>query len=400
MAALSAAPDAPAPLRFAIAGKAEGFVPAPAGTAYDEARGYGWEDAHRFSVKLPEGNYRVTLRFGGGRAPSATTVKAEARRLMLENLRTPARRSATRSFVVNVRTALLEAPPENAPGGTAVQLKPREKGSATWDDRLTLEFLGAAPQVTAVEIAPVDVPTIYLAGDSTVTDQNAEPAASWGQMLTRFVGPTAAVANHAESGETMKSFIAELRLAKMLSRMKHGDWLLIQFGHNDQKKQWPQTYADPVNTFPAYLRTFVAEARQRGATPILVTSPERRNFDAAGTIVPSHGAYPDAVRALARSEGVGLIDLHAASIALYQALGPARAPLAFNDGGKDKTHHNNYGAYQLAHIVASELARIDRPPAAHLLPEARSFDPSQPPPPERFALPASGARSTIRPDGN
>ncbi|MCW4462916.1 rhamnogalacturonan acetylesterase [Sphingomonas sp. BT-65] len=394
-----ALPAAAQTARFAFDRAAQGHVMVAADTPYDAMRGYGWEDAQRFSVKLPEGNYRVTLVLGG-KQPSETTVKAEARRLMLEAVRTPAGRTVTRSFVVNIRTPQLTPPPENAPGGTAVRLPDGEAATATWDDRLTLEFLGASQHVSRVAIEPADVPTLYLVGDSTVTDQRAEPAASWGQMLPRFLDDRVAVANHAKSGETLKSFLTGLRLDKALSHMRKGDVLLIQFGHNDQKAQWPQTYADPANTFPAYLRAYVAEARRRGATPVLVTSPERRNFDDAGRIKPSHGDYPEAVRRVAREDDVALIDLTPMTIAFYEALGPGRAPLAFNDGGKDKTHHNNYGAYELARMVASRLGAAAPDIAQHVVPEARSYDPARPLPPEQFALPASGLHSDRRPEGN
>lgn len=397
--ACAASAHAQTVMRFALDRAEEGHVMAATDTSYDPARGYGWEDAARFSVKLPEGNYRVTLTLDG-RATAETTVKAEGRRLMLEAVRTPAGEAVTRSFIVNLRNASLPAPPANAPGGTLVRLKSSEIGSATWDDKLTLEFLGAVRHVSRITIEPADVPTLYLTGDSTVTDQRAEPAASWGQMLPRFLDAGIAVANYAESGETLKSFVTSLRLDKALSRMRPGDFLLIQFGHNDQKVQWPQTYADPAITFRAYLRAYIAEARRRGATPILVTSPERRNFDAAGRIVPSHGAYPDAVRAVAHEDGVALVDLTPMTIAFYEALGPARAPLAFNDGGKDKTHHNNYGAHELARMVASRLAAAGPQLADHVLPEARRYDPAHPLPPEEFVLPASGMRSEQRPEGN
>ncbi len=351
------------------------------------------------STPVAEGNYRVTVTFGGRKA-TATTVKAEARRLMIEDVRTRPGKSVMQSFIVNVRTPALTPPPENAPGGTAVWLSANDLKSLDWDDRLSLEFLGSAPGVRSVEIAPVDVPTVYLAGDSTVTDQDAEPGASWGQMLPRFFKPDIAVANHAKSGATLKSFLTELRFDKLLSRMKPGDWLLIQFGHNDQKKQWPQTYVDAATTYRSYLRTYIAEARLRGATPILVTSTERRNFDSSGHIIPSHGAYPEAVRAVAREEKVALIDLNAMTISFYEALGPQRSPLAFSDGGKDKTHHNNYGAYEIARMVAAGIAASDPKLAAHLLPEALQFDPARPDPPESFSLPASAARSDVRPEGN
>ena len=371
------------------------------------ARAQNWPHQYKiepgqshFAAEVPEGSYRVTLTFGGGPKATSTTVKAEARRLMLEEVRTAPGHTDTRSFIVNVRTPALAAPPENAPGGTSVRLKGREIGSPTWDDKLSLEFLGPVSGVREVDIQPVDVPTVYLVGDSTVTDQQAEPAASWGQMLPRFFRADVAIANHAESGETLKSFITELRLAKALSRMKAGDWMIIQFGHNDEKKQWPQTYADPHSTYPAYLRAFIAEARLRGATPILVTPTERRNFDASGHVVPSHGDYPDAVRAVAREEKVGLIDLTRMTTTFYEALGPQRSPLAFNDGGKDKTHHDNYGAYEIARMVASSLVSADPRLAAHLLPEGRRYDPAKPDPPERFALPASAEHSEVRPDGS
>jgi lysophospholipase L1-like esterase len=366
--------------RFSFDGEAPDHVVVAPDTPYDSGRGYGWEDAGRFSVRLPEGNYRVTLVFGGA-AASETTVRAENRRLMLEAVRTGTGGPITRSFVVNVRTDDLGELPLNAPGGVAVQLKPGEIGSATWDDKLTLEFMGSAPHVSRVAIEPVDVPTLYLTGDSTVTDQRT--GASWGQMLPRFLGDGIAVANHAESGETLKSFLAALRFDKVLSRMRPGDFLLIQFGHNDQKSQWPQTYADPALTFRAYLRAYIAEARRRGATPILVTSPERRNFDEAGRIKPSHGDYPDAVRAVAREDGVALIDLTPMSVAFYEALGPERAPLAFNG---DVTHHNEYGAYQLARMIASRLDAAGADMARHVREDAKAYDPAHPLAPEGFTL--------------
>lgn len=352
------------------------------------------------TVPVPEGNYRVTVRFGDRKSASRTTVKAEARRLMIEDVTTRKGRFVEQSFIVNVRTPALTAPPTNAPGGTLVRLKPREMTSLAWDDKLSLEFLGPSPKVASVVIEPVTVPTVYLAGDSTVTDQNSEPAASWGQMLPRFFRSDIAVANHAESGETLNSFLTELRLDKILSTLHAGDWLLIQFGHNDQKVQWPQTYAEAATTYRSYLRAYIAEVRRRGATPILITSPERRNFDEAGRIVESHRDYPDAVRAVAREDAVGLIDLHSMSKAFYEALGPDKSPLAFNDGGKDKTHHNNYGAYELARMVVEGIRAADPTLATHLIQDAGHYDPAAPLPPERFNVPPSTESNDLRPAGN
>lgn len=382
--------------RFTLAGTAaKGSTTVPADRRY--ADGYGYELGSRalFSVAAAPGNYRVTVTLGRRDAATTSTIKAESRRLMLDAVTVPAGRSVTRSFIVNVRDAALAPPPANAPGGDHVLLKPRERGSLNWDDRLTLELLGDAP--TAIAIEPVSVPTLFLLGDSTVTDQPAEPAASWGQMLPVFLKPDIAVANHAESGETLKSFIAELRFAKVLESVKPGDVALIQFGHNDQKTQWPQTYADAATTYRDYLRTWIAEFRRRGVTPILVTSPERRTWE-GDRIKPTLADYAAAVKAVGASETVPVIDLNAASIAFYEALGPARAPLAFNDGGKDATHHDNYGAWVLARSIAQGLAAL--PAGAHLRPGLSPFDARRPPDPATFRLAPSVTRDATRPDGN
>jgi lysophospholipase L1-like esterase len=230
------------------------------------------------------------------------------------------------------------------------------------------------------------VPTVFLFGDSTVTDQPSEPYTSWGQMLPAFFGPGAAVANYAESGSTLKSFLTELRLDKALSVMKPGDFVLIQFGHNDQKFQWPQTYSSAASTYRAYLRAYIAEIRMRGATPILVTPPERRNFTPMGKIRPTLADYAGAMSAVAAEEQVGLIDLHAASIRIYEALGPKRAALAFAEGGRDITHHDDYGAYVLAEAVVEGLRTSGSPLAAQLAPGLNPFDPDHPSAPEEFRL--------------
>ncbi|MEO6040796.1 MAG: rhamnogalacturonan acetylesterase [Croceibacterium sp.] len=359
--------------------------------AYDGR--FGFEaDSRLFSVAVPEGNYRVTMTLGDARAASATTVKAEQRRLMFEDARQPAGKIDTRSFVVNVRTPQLVPPPPNAPGAIAVALNQREQGSYSWDGKLTLELLGAAPHVAAIEIALAPVPTVFLFGDSTVTDQRYEPWASWGQMLPALFGPDVAVANYAEAGETLKSFFAERRLDKALSQMKPGDFALIQFGHNDQKFAWPQTYAAAATTYRAYLRAYVAEIRMRGGTPVLVTPPERRTFTTTGAIRPTLADYVAAMRIVAAEEKVQVIDLNTMSVLIYEALGPDRAPLAFAAGGRDTTHHDNYGAWLMARAVAAGIRASGPPALAALLAPGPVFDPSHPPPLEAFHLAESGAR--------
>ena len=383
---------------------APGYVRVGRDAAYDPTVGHGFEPSlpggpFLFSLAAPEGDYRVTLALGG-EAASDTTVKAESRRQMAERIVAKAGGTTTVTFVVNVRTAALAPPPPNAPGGVRVLLNPREEGSYDWDDKLTLEFCGPAPAVRRLRVEPVIVPVVYLAGDSTVTDQRFEPGASWGQMLPRFFKPEVSVANHAESGETLTAFLVERRLDKLLSRIKPGDWLLIQFGHNDQKIQWPQTYVEAATTYRDYLKAYVGEARRRGARPVLVTSMHRRRFNSDGKIINTLGDYPEAMRAVGRETGVPVIDLLDMSAALYEALGPDNAWKAFADGGKDVTHHNNYGAYMLAQCVVSGIRAQVPDLAAHLVGGLPPFDPAHPPSPDGFVLAPSAAHSTEAPRGN
>jgi lysophospholipase L1-like esterase len=415
------AADAPA-YRFAFgtASTAPGTRVA-ADAAFSAERGYGFEPGvavtagaaavasdkpFLFSIAVPEGSYLVTVTLGDPAAASSTTIKSESRRLHFEKVAVPAGQTATRTFAVNVRNAKVPPPPTNAPGNDHVELNNRENSPTNglvlhWDDKLTLEFNGPRPAVSAISIAKADeLPTVFLAGDSTVTDQPREPGASWGQMLTRFLKPGVVVANHAESGETLKSFITELRLDKVLSQMKRGDYLFMQFAHNDSKANWPQTYVEPGTTYKAYLKVFIAEARRRGATPVLVTPMQRRQFDDQGRIRNSHGDFPAAVREVAKEENVALIDLERASVVFYEALGPEKSPLAFSGGGRDATHHNNYGAYQLAKAIAMGIRDAKLDLAKFIVDDFAGFDPAKPDSPDTFDLAASPGRSNVAPRGN
>jgi len=355
-----------------------------------------------FSVALPEGNYRVTAHLGDSAAGCVTTIKAESRRLMVERAASAVGEHQTVTFAVNIRNFKIPPPPTNAPGGDQVRLNDREQGVLHWDDKLTLEFSNSRPCVDGLDIVKADeIPTVFLAGDSTVTDQPREPTTSWGQMLTRFFTPDVAIANHAESGETLKSFITGLRLDKILSQMKKGDYLFIQFGHNDQKENWPQTYVQPFTTHTAYLKVLIAEARRHGAFPVLVTPMQRRNFDGL-KIRNTLGEFPESVRQTAKEENVPLIDLTKMSIDFYEALGPERAKLA-SSGGTDATHHSAYGAYELAKCVVEGIRANKLDLARYIVADYKPFDPAHPDSPEAFVVPASPAgrgRGPAPPRGN
>src|SRR5262245_38399330 len=151
-------------------------------------------------------------------------------------------------------------------------------------------------------------------------------------------------------------------------------------------------------TYKADLKMFVAEARKRGATPALVTSVNRRNFNEQGKIYSTLGDYPEAVRQVAKEENVALIDMNAMSKSLYEALGPQKSALAFKEG--DGTHHNNYGSYELARCVVEGIKANKLDIAKFLANDVKAFDPGRPDPLEYFKIPASPLRSEVKPPGN
>lgn len=403
--ASAAGVPAAAPRRFVFGATPDtaGALRVDATHRYTPERGYGFDNETQpgdgpgpakpfyFSVALPEGNYRVTATLGSPVRDTDTTVKAEARRLMLESVRATAGKPEIHSFTVNIRTPALS-------NGQSVRLKKRESGppmAPHWDEKLTLEFNGPQPGLLALEIATApETVTVILAGDSTVTDQSLEPWNSWGQMLPRFFGPGAAIANHAESGESLKSFASARRSDKILDAMKPGDYLLIQFGHNDQKDRAPG--AGAFTTYKSALARLISGARARGGLPVVVTSMHRLRFDATGRVPNTLGDFPEAARQAAREAGVPLIDLHAMSKTLYEALGPVQCPKAFQDG----THHNNYGSYELAKCVVEGI-KTQVPALARLLaPGLTPFNPAHPDAPATFNVPPSPGRTTLKPEGN
>ncbi len=345
-----------------------------------------------FSVPISEGSYRITVVLGGPQA-AVTTVRAEGRRLMLEKIPTAANASVTKVFDTNVRYPEISGLPNGDPNNV-VKLKPREQGILDWDHKLTLEFNGDHPSVRSIDIEPIpNEPVLYLAGDSTVVDQYYEPWAAWGQMLPRFFLPGIVVANHAESGETSRAFVGEHRLAKIMTTMKPGDYLFIQFAHNDMKPG-----AVSLDDYKKLLTDYIAQTRAKGATPVLVTPMNRRTFDDAGRITNSFGPYPDAVREVAAEQKVALIDLNAMSKTLFEAMGPEGTLKAFmhypvnsfpgqTEAIADNTHFNSYGAYELARCIVHGIREANLPLTKFLDPTIPDFNPAHPDPQPTFNLP-------------
>jgi lysophospholipase L1-like esterase len=342
-----------------------------------------------FSVKVPEGNYKVTVFLGGAQGGN-TTVKAELRRLMLDKVATRAGEQVSRTFAVSVRRApIVDAAGkeigmtkvkgrEVMPGG---QLRRTPGGEGwTWDDALTLEFSGT-PMVRGVEIVRDDhVKQVFLCGDSTVCDQPAEPFNSWGQMITRWFAPDVVVSNLAISGETMPAFLGENRLTKITSQLKPGDVVMVQFGHNDMKSK----AADALETYKKNLARFVTETKAKGGVPVLMTPVSRETFEGgkiSNSFVVKRGEVTDdyvaAVKAVAKEQGVTLIDLNASSAALYEAMGEGKSQVLFATAS-EKTHHSDYGSYEIAKCVVQGIIDAKLDLAEHLVPEWKAFDPTKP----------------------
>jgi beta-xylosidase/lysophospholipase L1-like esterase len=215
-------------------------------------------------------------------------------------------------------------------------------------------------------------PTIFLVGDSTMADKpNLEhPERGWGQLLPEFVRPPARVANHAMNGRSTKSFIDEGRWKQVIEAVRPGDWVIIQFGHNDQKVQSPDRYAAADGDYRRNLTHFVRAVRSYGASPILATSIARRRWSEQGELVDTHGAYPEAVRAVARAEGVPLLEMNRLSMELLRSLGPEPSKRLFlwvdALNLKDDTHFSEEGARRMAELAVREIWRLQLPLGAHL----------------------------------
>lgn len=214
------------------------------------------------------------------------------------------------------------------------------------------------------------VPRVHLAGDSTMADKPTEPPNpehGWGQLLGEFFTEPAMIVNHAANGRSTRSFITEGRWQRLVDALQPGDWVVIQFAHNDEK-----IFPDAGGEFQDNLRRFVADVRARQANPILATPCARRSFDEAGRLVDTHGDYPDAVRAVAAETEAPLLELNRLTSELEEGHGPEGskrlhlwiAPgvyLRQPEGYQDDTHYSAYGAERVAALAVQEMIRLGLP---------------------------------------
>ncbi|MGO4108290.1 rhamnogalacturonan acetylesterase [Paenibacillus sp. YAF4_2] len=211
--------------------------------------------------------------------------------------------------------------------------------------------------------------TVYIAGDSTAANYPPEqaPMQGWGAKLGLFLPASYRVANEGVCGRSSKSFIEEGRLESILERIQPGDFLLIQFGHNDSKEDMDR-HTSPWDTFPKYLQQYIGGVKDKGATPVLISPICRRHFDFDGLLIHTHGDYPRSVEALAVREKVSFIDLNGRSAAAFKEMGELKSKewitwlmpgehSNYPDGINDDTHLNECGAEAIARIVAEALIK-------------------------------------------
>lgn len=356
-----------------------------------------------FSAQVPEGSYEVLVRIGNPKKKSRTTIKAEARRLMVMDHALKKGQTEELRFIVNVRSPLIK-------GSDSIRLKSREYNYMNWDDRLTLEFSGKNQAVQYIEILPAqNITTLYLAGNSTVTDQDREPWASWGQLITAYFDQEVSVANFAESGASLASFKGRRRLEKIMTLIQPGDYLFIEFGHNDQKRRGEGI--GPWASFTDLLTEFVTSAREKGANPVLITPTQRRSFDELGNITYTHGDYPAAMRKAAQELDVPLIDLNEMTKTLYESWGPEKSIGAFvhypagtfpgqEKELKDNTHFNYFGAHEIALCILSGMIENSIDLQDHIVNFPADYNPASPSKPGKWAVPESPRYVSKKPDGN
>jgi lysophospholipase L1-like esterase len=296
------------------------------------------------------GNYVVTVNIGGP-AAAQTQVWAESSRGLLAPITTAAGETATYAFAIDARS--MEGQPNHAggPGGYP---------------GLDLFFTGPAatpPAVSAIGYALASAATIpvvlFIASDSTACDQTGGAYGGWGQMLPEFFEPPLEVANLANSGASSSSFIgSNLLWGAITSRWKRGDYVIIQFGHNDKDV--------PDATVEANLEKYVTQAKAAGVTPILVSPPARVQFGSGTTDGDQSSLHAVSAMGAAMAENVAYVDLTALSTAWYNTLGSQAAALTYHANDSDATHTNLVGAEKLASLVANNMKDQNLPIAKYL----------------------------------
>jgi len=329
-----------------------------------------------FKVKVPSsGNYHVTLSMGALQSETKVTVFSERRRCVLLNQVIKPGEILEHRFTANV-----------------CEIIPRGKRSIYQDNMLDIAIVGKKPLIKKLIVeSTLDIPTLYLAGDSTVTDQGADypydPVYSycgWGQMLPLLFSPEIAISNHAHSGLSTESFKPHWEIVE--KNIKPGDWFFIQFGHNDQKR----SSLAPFGGYAENLRYYVKNVKAQGAYPVIISPVSRTLWNKDGSFNDLLRNYAEASRQVAEEMAVPFIDLHARSVELIKKFGPQDSLRFFYPG--DFTHFNDFGGFEMAKLVYQELLAQDvKPLVNYLKPMAK--DELKP------VLPSTAAESILDKDG-
>jgi lysophospholipase L1-like esterase len=219
-------------------------------------------------------------------------------------------------------------------------------------------------------VCPLPDISVYLIGDSTMANKKKEkfPETGWGQVFQDFFTDRVTVKNHAKNGRSSKSFIDEGLWQEVYDSLEKGDYVFIQFAHNDEKFTDPSRYTNPVTAYRQNLIRYIKESQSKGAIPVLLTPIVRRNYNEHGTLMDTHELYPLIVHDVGRELNVPVIDLQLLTEQLLLGLGETESKQLFNwltpgensnypNGREDNTHLNVKGAYKVASLVADEISR-------------------------------------------
>lgn len=239
-----------------------------------------------------------------------------------------------------------------------------------------LAFVMLAGLISIAAVPSSDSITVYLVGDSTMSDKDIEayPETGWGMPFQYYFDDEVTVENHARNGRSTRTFLEEGRWDPIVRNLQKGDYVFIQFAHNDEVKTKEQ-YTDPQN-YQANLAKFVTESRKKGAKPILLTPTARRHFEDGG-LLDTHQQYSDLMEGIAEKHEVPFIDIDTQSQQLLRKLGPDASKFLYNhlesgenphypDGREDNTHFNEYGARKMAQLVLHGIEEIGLDLAAHI----------------------------------
>jgi DNA sulfur modification protein DndE len=264
---------------------------------------------------------------------------------------------------------------------------PRPVPVATRTNNTTIHILKKFAAIVLLVITgfafwiPDRKPVIFLIGDSTMANKPAgdNPERGWGQLLPQYLTDAVEVQNHAVNGRSTKSFINEYRWDTVMSRLKAGDYVLIQFGHNDSKTDDSNRSAPAHTLYRENLLRFISDVRSRSAFPVLITPVMRRKFDEQGKFVDQHGDYPSVVKEVGELTKTPVIDLHKSSEALIVKEGvegskrlflhiPPNHFTAYKGKEEDNTHFSKYGAASMASLVCQGIKDLNLPIAQYLKP--------------------------------